>query len=109
MNKEKEYIEPEIIKGNNKEGFSKKATNYGKSYASDKASEQMNDMKKAMFVKGGTLLLPYILGAIIFLFIIFGIIFLLFAHPFDYIIAGVLALFMLRVIFSFSKMFGGKK
>lgn len=109
MNKEKEYIEPEILKGNDKESFSKKATNYGKSYASDKASEQMNDMKKAMFIKGGTLLLPYIFGMILFLFIIFGIIFLLFAHPFDYIITGVLAFFMIRGLFNFSKMLKGKK
>ncbi len=109
MKKEKEYIEPEVIKDDNRESFSKKATDYGKSYASDRAEEQINDIKKAMFIKGGTMLLPYILGAVIFLFILFGIIFILFAHPFDYIIAGALAFFIIRGIFDFWKMLGGRK
>ena len=109
MNKEKNYIEPEIIKENNRENFSKKSSDYGKNYASSKATEQMNDMKKAMFVKGSSVLLPYILGLIIFLFIIFWLIFILFAHPFDYIITGVLVFFMVRGVFNFSKIIRGKK
>lgn len=110
MNKEKEYIEPEVLKNkDNKESFGKKATGFGKGYASDKATEQMGDMRKAAMMKGGLVLLPYILGIVLFLFLLFGLIFLIFDNPFDYIIAGIIGFFMIRGLFNISKLFGGKK
>ncbi len=83
MNKEKDYIEPEILKEGEEKIFSQKSRKAEQNFADEKINEQLNDMKKAMFVKGGTLLLPYIFGVILFLFIIFGIIFLIFDSPFD--------------------------
>jgi Fe2+ transport system protein B len=105
MNTEKEYIEPEVLEGNSKRSFEKKAEDFGTNFSQDTMNEQRNNIKKQVFMKGGALLLPYILGALILLVLMFGIIFLLFAHPFDYIISGIILFFIIKGIVRVLKIF----
>jgi hypothetical protein len=46
---EKEYIEVEVIKDNEKESFSQKAFNYGANYSEEKAREAFADLKKGLY------------------------------------------------------------
>lgn len=112
MNKEREYIEPEILSGNEKKeqkSFSNKSIDFGEDFVAEEMNQNFSGIKQQFLLKGIFVLLSYIFGILIFFFLLFSLIFLIFDNPFDYILSAILLYFMIKGIFKMLKIFSIKK
>ena len=111
MSKKKEYIEPEVLDGNNKKGgkrFSKKSTNFNNDFVSKKINTNFSEIKRIFLLKGIFTIILYISIIAFIFFLLFGLIFLIFDTPFDYIVSAILLYFIIKGIFKMLNIFNIK-
>lgn len=96
---EKDFIEPEILNDDTPK------KNKGEDFFSEKINDNFSGGKEQFLIKGILVLLPYILGTLLFFFLVFGLIFLVFDEPFDYILSAILLYFLTKGVLRIFKFF----